>query len=261
MAHECKICSRKFPDASILHSHLTIHLGRKCKHCDQRFQLNRSATDIPADITCHDAHSWLALQSKHIAVSTPCIASTPMPVISIPRSDYDRNTVSLSNMVSPNEWQCSFCAYKTISRGRLTKHMRTHTNERPYRCDECGKRFTVQCNLKQHILSIHVKQKPFKCAHCDLSFIRKDKLREHERVHTGERPFGCSYCQLRFARRSTMNKHLRTHTGFDCRFCGATLPTEQKLRAHKRELHQDVSVFSDVENQDFRKSRFQKSRF
>ena len=90
---------------------------------------------------------------------------------------------------------------------------------RPYKCEKCGKRFTVQCNLNQHIKSIHIKDKPFKCKHCKLGFIRKDKLREHERIHTGERPYQCNYCKQKFARKSSLNKHIKTHIGFKCRYC------------------------------------------
>ena len=51
----------------------------------------------------------------------------------------------------------------------LQSHMRIHTNEKPYECDVCEKRFSDSGNLKKH-MRIHTNEKPYECDVCDKAF-------------------------------------------------------------------------------------------
>jgi DNA-directed RNA polymerase subunit RPC12/RpoP len=44
--------------------------------------------------------------------------------------------------------------------------------DKPYKCDECGKRFSQNSNLQTHI-RIHTGNKRFKCDICDKGFSQK----------------------------------------------------------------------------------------
>ncbi|KAM9352420.1 sal-like protein 1 [Symphorus nematophorus] len=45
---------------------------------------------------------------------------------------------------------CRFCTKVFVSDSALQIHLRSHTGERPYRCNICGNRFSTQGNLKVH---------------------------------------------------------------------------------------------------------------
>ena len=53
-------------------------------------------------------------------------------------------------------------------------------------------------DLRQH-LKDHTDERPFLCRHCEKRFRSKSDWRVQMRTHTGEKLFKCSHCEQRFA--------------------------------------------------------------
>ena len=89
---------------------------------------------------------------------------------------------------------------------------KTPVNERPHACTVhgCPRRFSRSDELTRH-LRIHTGDKPFKCEMCGRAFSRSDHLTTHKRTHTGEKPFKCDFCGRSFARSDERKRHIKVH--------------------------------------------------
>lgn len=106
--------------------------------------------------------------------------------------------------------QCPYCKYSTVRKDHITKHIRTHTGEKPFTCPYCNYSAASKDNLKLHVRT-HTGEKPFNCPYCPFRASRKDSLQVHIRIHTGEKPYTCSKCPYRSSQRNALVCHMLKH--------------------------------------------------
>ncbi|RUS88337.1 hypothetical protein EGW08_003908, partial [Elysia chlorotica] len=159
---------------------------------------------------------------------------------------------------------CDYCDYTSSKRYLLTRHMKSHSDERPHKCHEChrgfktpaslinhvnthtGTRphkcktcdaaFTTSGELVRHIRYRHTFEKPHRCPSCDYASVELSKLKRHMRSHTGERPYKCPHCRYASPDTYKLKRHLRIHTGekpYKCDICHARFTQSNSLKAHK----------------------------
>lgn len=81
-----------------------------------------------------------------------------------------------------NQHRCHLCPYTTIRAFELTRHIRTHTGEKPYKCNVCSRTFSQKGNLIRHVRT-HTTEKPYKCSVCLSKFSQKSSLVNHMYIH------------------------------------------------------------------------------
>jgi len=203
----------------------------------------------------------LCRPSKRMSRKTPRTYSE-LSKLSINKAKRDKSKVKgMSNIKfgggSFGLYQCDNCDYASSRNTNLIKHKRTHTGEKPHKCDfpGCNYASSQSSNLNKHKKKYrgslshkrkYTGDKAYKCDFpgCDYSSSTFQNVKTHKLIHTGEKPYKCDFsgCNYASSQSPNLKRHKLKHTGekpYKCNFPGCDFAAASRyyLIKHKKTQH------------------------
>lgn len=263
---KCKLCPKSFTRSDYLKDHTKTHANGfqfHCSNCLQGFDVKKDkeahensckilryecyvckySTLRRSDLVKHMTNRHESFQCKvcmkgfikavHFKNHMKVHANDSSFQCRICLQGFDVKTEKEAHESSCNQcrYECFTCKYSTFSKSDLDRHMRKHSDEKPFKCKFCSKSFNQREYLRRH-MKTNVHQFLFHCSNClhgfdvkkekevhEISCVRQCYLRndftlKKSNFQSSKKPFRCSDCSNRFTRKNNLIYHLKHNCKF-----------------------------------------------
>lgn len=228
---KCKICKKTFSSPSKLEEHACHHLTFECTECGQW-------------ILGSDAfHQHCYFHQKQKVIETKC--SNPSAKASPPTRYQAAGEEEEIDVIGEDLFNCSVCSMQFFSKSGLLEHQnKQHLNDKPFRCELCGKKFALRRYLRRHeqrhrLKSVQSSENEFRCNQCHTKFnTAKDlslHMKRHAEKNVGE--YRCDMCYKSFSHWSLLKQHQESHVGqvvYECTECDKAFAFPHLLEEHQQ---------------------------
>ncbi|XP_055307794.1 gastrula zinc finger protein XlCGF52.1-like [Sitodiplosis mosellana] len=244
---KCDFCEYSTDNKGHLNQHLLKHTGEKphgCTLCPKRFKEKRSLLGHMKihvkEFLFHCSGCLQGFDGKEEKTEHETNCKVVRYECYLCKDSFGSLKTNMVNHMRVHSgdkpFECEECSKKFVQKHNLNKHMKIHAGPRPFRCSKCHERFSDQDERDSH--EEECNRRVYQCYVCrkSIGLIKSDLIR-HMRTHSGETPFQCVECSKSFSRIDYRKAHMCTHTTklpFKCLICHRGFLKNDKRKAHQR---------------------------
>ncbi|XP_055696323.1 zinc finger protein 43-like [Lutzomyia longipalpis] len=250
--YECALCHVKVSQKCNLAQHMIWHLRKvypKRRSKDEKFfpkwkKLGKKKCPLCKGIY-KEKHECKELgqqtRTKYSCTYCPEIFTTYRKIY----IHHKANHLDKPKPVSP--YQCEICGASAIRLHTLKRHMMFHTDNYPFECDLCKKKFRTSQKMKEHRETHLPKDERNirnKCKICGKQCYSSTTLKTHISLRHKEREtFKCNICGREFLKDLSLKRHLPVHDGetgrhHKCDICGMIFKSFRYMKQHRKRKHE-----------------------